>query len=253
MSQTRVYIGGLSPRCRESDLERFFAGYGRLKSILLKRGYGFVEFEDNHDADDAVDNLNGNDMLGYRVQVAHATPRSFRRTSFAPNFRGGRRGGGRGGFNYGRGRGSYRGGSSYNSSSRQLKRGTGYRVIVKNLSSRISWQDLKDFMRQAGEVSYADVCAELNEGTVEYRYYGDLRRALNTLDNAELDGWKIRLIEENRRERSGSGGGGGGSYHRNSGYNNGSRRDRSCSNDNRTRSITGSRSRSRSPVRSRKR
>ncbi|MBO8666447.1 hypothetical protein INO76_15575, partial [Staphylococcus aureus] len=30
---------------------------------------------------------------------------------------------------------------------------TNYRLIVENLSSRVSWQDLKDFMRQAGEVT----------------------------------------------------------------------------------------------------
>ena len=33
---------------------------------------------------------------------------------------------------------------------------TGYRVVVENLSSSTSWQDLKDFMRQAGEVNYTN-------------------------------------------------------------------------------------------------
>merc|ERR1719422_1423466 len=33
-------------------------------------------------------------------------------------------------------------------------RRTGYRLIVENLSSRTSWQDLKDYMRQAGEITY---------------------------------------------------------------------------------------------------
>ena len=33
---------------------------------------------------------------------------------------------------------------------------TKYRVIVENLSSRVSWQDLKDYLREAGEVTYAD-------------------------------------------------------------------------------------------------
>ena len=28
---------------------------------------------------------------------------------------------------------------------------TDYRIIVENLSSSVSWQDLKDFMRQAGK------------------------------------------------------------------------------------------------------
>ena len=33
---------------------------------------------------------------------------------------------------------------------------TDYRLIVENLSSRVSWQDLKGYMRQAGEVTFAD-------------------------------------------------------------------------------------------------
>ena len=39
---TRVYIGHLSYHAREKDVERFFKGYGRLKDIMLKNGYGFV-------------------------------------------------------------------------------------------------------------------------------------------------------------------------------------------------------------------
>jgi arginine/serine-rich splicing factor 4/5/6 len=37
------------------------------------------------------------------------------------------------------------------------------------LSSRVSWQDLKDYMRQAGDVTYADAHkTKRNEGTVEF-------------------------------------------------------------------------------------
>lgn len=33
---------------------------------------------------------------------------------------------------------------------------TPYRVLVENLSSRISWQDLKDYMRKEADVTFAD-------------------------------------------------------------------------------------------------
>ena len=39
---TRVYIGRLSYHAREKDIERFFRGYGRIRDIMLKNGYGFV-------------------------------------------------------------------------------------------------------------------------------------------------------------------------------------------------------------------
>lgn len=68
----RVYIGRLSFHVREKDIQRFFSGYGKLMEIDLKNGYGFVEFEDNRDADDAVYELNGKDLCGEPVIVEHA-------------------------------------------------------------------------------------------------------------------------------------------------------------------------------------
>nr|BAE87665.1 unnamed protein product [Macaca fascicularis] len=68
----RVYIGRLSYNVREKDIQRFFSGYGRLLEVDLKNGYGFVEFEDSRDADDAVYELNGKELCGERVIVEHA-------------------------------------------------------------------------------------------------------------------------------------------------------------------------------------
>uniref|UniRef100_A0A8C5AGJ5 Serine and arginine rich splicing factor 6 n=1 Tax=Gadus morhua TaxID=8049 RepID=A0A8C5AGJ5_GADMO len=68
----RVYIGRLGPRVREKDVQRFFGGYGKLMEIDLKNGFGFVEFDDNRDADDAVYELNGRDLCGERVVVEYA-------------------------------------------------------------------------------------------------------------------------------------------------------------------------------------
>lgn len=42
MSSNRVYIGRLSYQAREKDVERFFRGFGRIKDINLKNGFGFV-------------------------------------------------------------------------------------------------------------------------------------------------------------------------------------------------------------------
>merc|ERR1719319_1737651 len=50
----------------------------------------------------------------------------------------------------GRGRGGGRQGGS------RAPQRTKYRLIVENLSSRTSWQDLKDYMRKAGEVVYTE-------------------------------------------------------------------------------------------------
>ena len=43
---TRVYLGGLSHRAREKDVERFFRKFGRIRDISLKNGFAFVDFDD---------------------------------------------------------------------------------------------------------------------------------------------------------------------------------------------------------------
>jgi len=219
---TRVYIGHLSYHAKEKDVERFFRSYGKIRDIMLKNGYGFVEFDDYRDADDAVYELNGKDLCGERVNVEHARgPRSednFRERGFR-----GRRGGGGGGDRGGGRR------DKYGPPSR-----TDHRLIVENLSSRVSWQDLKDYMRQAGEVAYADAHKKhKNEGIIEFASSSDMRNAIEKLDGSEINGRKIRLIEDKPRKRSHS-------------------RSRSRSRSHRnTRSRSHSRSRSRSHSRSR--
>uniref|UniRef100_A0A0K8U0D6 Serine-arginine protein 55 n=1 Tax=Bactrocera latifrons TaxID=174628 RepID=A0A0K8U0D6_BACLA len=128
MVGSRVYVGGLPYGVRERDLERFFKGYGRTRDILLKNGYGFVEFEDYRDADDAVYELNGKELLGERVVVepARGTARGGHRDRYDDRY-GGRRGGG--------GRYNDKSSSRYGPPLR-----TEYRLIVENLSSRVSWQ-----------------------------------------------------------------------------------------------------------------
>ena len=78
---------------------------------------------------------------------------------------------------------------------------TGFKLIVENLSSRTSWQDLKDYMRQAGEVMYTNTHnIRSGEGLVEFGSRSDMEWALDKLDNTELDGRKIRLIEDERKK-----------------------------------------------------
>uniref|UniRef100_A0A673CQK3 Serine/arginine-rich splicing factor 5-like n=1 Tax=Sphaeramia orbicularis TaxID=375764 RepID=A0A673CQK3_9TELE len=75
MSGCRIFIGRLSPSAREKDVERFFKGYGRIRDIDLKRGFGFVEFDDPRDAEDAVYELDGKELCNERVTIEHARVR----------------------------------------------------------------------------------------------------------------------------------------------------------------------------------
>jgi hypothetical protein len=103
--------------CREVDIERFFNGFGRLKQVVLKRGYGFVFFEEQRDAEDAVKELVGRKLRGETITLEFA-----------------------------KGDGCEEG--------RRFISFAQYRIKVENLSSSTSWQDVKDYMKQAGEVLY---------------------------------------------------------------------------------------------------
>ena len=65
-SSQRVFLGNIPFDSRARDVERFFKGYGKLGEISIKNGYGFVDFDDYRDADDAVHDLDGKDIRGSR-------------------------------------------------------------------------------------------------------------------------------------------------------------------------------------------
>ena len=68
-------------------------------------------------------------------------------------------------------------------------RRTDYRIIVRGMPQTGSWQDLKDHMREAGDVSFTDVLHEGDEnvGIVEF---------FNKDDMAYTLARKIRKIKE---------------------------------------------------------
>lgn len=209
MSGCRVYLGNLSDDSRERDVERFLKGYGKLRDVILKGSYGFVEFEDRRDATDAVKDLDGKEMNGGRIRVEHARDsRDSRRDGGGRDDRrgGGGRDGGRDGGRFGGGGGGRFGGGGGGGDSRRGNppgRRTNYRLIVENLSSRTSWQDLKDYMRKAGEITYTNTHnIRSGEGIVEFGSRSAMEYAIDKLDDTELDGRKIRLTEENKKSRS---------------------------------------------------
>ena len=68
-----MFLGNLPPECRVRDIEGFFESHGRVRNVLIKQGkYGFAEFEDSREAEDAVCDLHGKKLLGSRVTVEFA-------------------------------------------------------------------------------------------------------------------------------------------------------------------------------------
>lgn len=160
MSDCRIYVGNLPPDCRNNELEDIFYKYGRIRYIDIKKARGppfaFVEFDDPLDAEDAVRGRDGYNFDGYRLKVEFQ--------------KGSRGGGGRGGFG---GRGG------------PPTRRSDYRVIVSGLPPTGSWQDIKDHMRVAGNVCYADVFKD-GTGVCEFIRYDDMKYAVKHLDDTKF-------------------------------------------------------------------
>lgn len=191
----RIYVGNLPPDIRSKDIEDLFYKFGNISYIDLKNKKGppfaFVEFEDPRDAEDAVRVRDSYDYDGYRLRVEF--PRN--------------RDGGRGGGSFG-GRGRGRGPPARRSQ---------YRVAVSGLPPSGSWQDLKDHMREAGDVCYADVYKD-GSGVVEFLRYDDMKNSIRKLDDSKFRSHEgetayIRVKEDyggGTPPRGGGGGSGGG-------------------------------------------
>lgn len=194
MSRPRVYVGRLSSRAREYDVEKFFRGYGKVRDIMLKNGYGFVEFDDYKDADDAIHDLNGKELCGERVmlEIAKGIPRgaggAFVSGYIPPPSN----------SKY------YSNGNSSSSKSSGRpgfgRPSNGYKIIVENLSTRCAWQDLKDMMKKYGDVLFVDAHHyRRNEGVVEFAHKSDMEYAVEKLNGKEINGRKMKLIPESDR------------------------------------------------------
>jgi len=103
-----IYVGNLSQQTTEDDLRQAFEAFGQVESVNIikdrfsgeSRGFGFVEIPSKQEAQKAIEEMNGKDLMGRAVNVNEARPKTPRRDSR----------GGRGGFSGGRGGGRGGGG-----------------------------------------------------------------------------------------------------------------------------------------------
>ncbi len=109
----RIYVGNLSFKTTEDALRDAFAQFGEVTNTTVitdretgrSRGFGFVEMNDQAQANAAIEAMNGQELDGRTLTVNEARPREER-----PRSGGGRSFGGGGGGGGGRGRGGFGGG-----------------------------------------------------------------------------------------------------------------------------------------------
>jgi RNA recognition motif-containing protein len=95
--EMNIYVGNLSPKTTEDDLRQAFEAFGQVETANVikdkysgeSKGFGFVEMPSKDEAQKAIDEMNGKDLLGSPINVNEARPRVDRGGG------GGRGGGGR--------------------------------------------------------------------------------------------------------------------------------------------------------------
>jgi len=172
-SAARIYVGNLPQNIREKEIEDIFYKYGKIVAVDIHSradpAFAFVDFEDPRDAEDAVHEKDGDKFESYTLKVEF--PKASGRGGGRDNDRFGSDRG-RGGYVRGRGRGG------------PIRR-TDHRVLISGMPPSGSWQDLKDHMREAGEVTYTDVYKD-GTATVEFGCKSDMEWAVKYLDDTKF-------------------------------------------------------------------
>lgn len=61
-----LFIGRLNNDVRTKDLQELFGKYGTLKRCETKGTFGFLTFDDERDAEEAMEELQGREIRGAR-------------------------------------------------------------------------------------------------------------------------------------------------------------------------------------------
>jgi len=78
-----IFVGNVSRNVSDTEIRTAFEQYGTVQSAVIltdrdtgeSRGFGFVEMADVEEAKKAIENLNGFELKGRKLNVNEARPR----------------------------------------------------------------------------------------------------------------------------------------------------------------------------------
>jgi RNA recognition motif-containing protein len=127
----RVFVGKVSQSTSRETLVDEFSKCGEVTNVDVKNGYAFVFYANEDGCNEAINTLNGKDIDGSNIVVEAARVRDFKQ--------------------------------------KPLKR-LDLRLSVTGLEARVSWQDLKDWARKAGDVTFTNIFVKdgVHMGVIEF-------------------------------------------------------------------------------------
>lgn len=85
LEKTKLFVKGLEWKLRGRDLVEYFSQWGKVVHATVKLdqdrkslGYGFVEFETEEDAENALNASNEQEFSGRKIYVSYAKQRQPR-------------------------------------------------------------------------------------------------------------------------------------------------------------------------------
>src|SRR5687768_13121194 len=107
-----IYVGNLSFKTSEGQLQELFEDQGKVSAVKIimdqfsgqSKGFGFVEMDNDSEANAALENLNGTELDGKQLTVNEARPKiegggNYRSNGGGGGYKGNSSGGGYGGGN----------------------------------------------------------------------------------------------------------------------------------------------------------
>ncbi len=84
----KLFVGGLSWNTTEDDLRESFSKFGEIEDVKIlfdrdtgkSRGFGFITFNEDESADNAISEMNGSELDGRTIKVDNAIEK--KRNSF---------------------------------------------------------------------------------------------------------------------------------------------------------------------------
>ena len=172
-------MGNLPDDIREKDILYILQGFGRIDDVDIKHAphgvtYAFIEFRNARDASQAVHRRDGYDFEGEALRV-----------EIKDGFKG-----------KGKGRKGHKSKMDKDSDAEE------YTLYVSGLPDGTMWTQLKDHMRQAGDVVYCDIHNH-GKAQVRFRGYDGAKRAVEELDGSRFGDRTDRIrVWWDRAERS---------------------------------------------------
>lgn len=181
LEERRLFAENLAPSVKWQQLKDFFKGYfetyfADVINFGDDESYGIVEFKSRQDALEACMQFNG-------VMLADRPVRLRQDRGEFDELRDNKR--------------------------QRTENGRGSepsRVFVGNLDFHVSWQDLKDYMKQAGYVNYCNIVKNPHTGesrgfgVCEYSTEDEAERAIRELDGASFGGRPLHVRKHQTKE-----------------------------------------------------